>query len=108
MLSGNWGGDRANLKVGIDESQVEFDCGTAMIEGRLQVDAQGAFSGVGYFEDFAGGPVNPDLPPKRRPTMFRGQVSDDILDLTIEVSGEAEPRRLRLVRDHRVKLLRCF
>lgn len=80
----------------------------AVIEGRVQVDAQGAFSGAGYFEDFAEGPVNPDLPTKRRPTMFRGQVSADILDLAIQVSGEAEPRRLRLVRDHRVKLLRCF
>ncbi len=79
-----------------------------MIEGSPKIDLQGAFSATGYFEDFAGGPVNPDLPPKQRPTSFRGRIIADVLDLTMQVSGEPVPRHLQLKRNQRVKLFRCY
>ena len=108
MTAEVWGGDRANMTVGAESTRIEFDCGLAVIPGTLKPDAKGVFAAAGYFEEGSGGPVNPDAAPKRLPTKFKGVVAADTLDLTMQVSGEAAPRHLKLARGQRVKLIRCL
>jgi hypothetical protein len=108
VLPGIWGGDRANLTIEGDRTQIRFDCGVATINGALKRRADGSFSAKGVFEDFADRPVDPDHPPKHRTAGFNGQFNGDMLDLAITISGEPQPRRYRLTKGRRVKLINCM
>lgn len=105
---GIWGGERSNMVIGPKAATIDFDCGKVLITMPLKIDAQGVFSARGSFEDFSSAPVNPDQPAKRQPAAVEGKVSGNVLDLTVRISGESEPRRLRLQRNHSVKLIRCM
>lgn len=94
--------------IGPKAATIEFDCGTVLIETPFKFSPQGNFSARGSFNDFSNRPVDPDQPAKQRSAAVRGRFGGDFLDLTIRISGEPEPRRLRLQRNHRVKLIRCM
>ena len=96
------------MLIGPKVTTIDFDCGAILIAMPLKINAKGVFSARGSFEDMSSGPVDPDQPVDQRPVSVRGKFGGDILDLTIRVSGEPAPRRLRLEKDRRVKLIRCM
>ena len=105
---GLWGGDRASLLIDAAGARIEFDCGAASLEGPLKSDAQGRFASRGEYEDVAGGPQPGDAPPSTRAARFEGRITGDILDLSMHVADDPVPRRYRMIRGQRIKLVRCL
>lgn len=107
-LTGEWGGDRARLKLSPNGGRIDYDCGSGTIKGPLRLDSKGRFKANGDHEDYSSGPVSGDKAPALRSTIYRGSLRGDTLTLVVQVSGQSELRTLNLVRNKRVKLIRCF
>lgn len=107
-LTGEWGGDRARLTLTATGGTIDRDCGSGTIKGPLRLDARHRFKASGTFEAYDPGPTPADVPPKLRPTLYRGTVNGDAMTLIIKVQGTPEPTTLHLVRGKRIKVIRCM
>ena len=107
-LTGQWGGDRAQLTLELSGGRIEYDCGAGTIEAPLVLDAKGNFSVPGKHEDYQPGPTAADAVLALRAALYRGSVAGDRMSLTVQVTGDKRPRTITLVRGQRVKLVRCL
>jgi hypothetical protein len=107
-LTGEWGGDRANLTIDAKGARIEMDCARGTITAPLKLDKAGRFTAKGIFARDHPGPEHMNAPDPRRAATYAGAVSGAALTLTIRVAGETAPQKLRLVKGARVKLLRCL
>jgi hypothetical protein len=107
-LTGEWGGDRANLTVDAKGARIEMDCAHGAITVPLKLDKAGRFTAKGMFARDHPGPDHINAPDPRRAATYAGTVSGSALTLMIRVTGEPTPQKLRLVKGARVKLLRCL
>jgi hypothetical protein len=99
-LTGQWGGDRANL--------IEMDCAHGSFAAPLKLDKAGRFTGKGILVTHRPGPDRIDTPDPHRAATYLGKLTGSTLTLTIKIAGEPAPQQYRLVKDARVKLLRCL
>ena len=107
-LTGEWGGDRARLTLTAAGGRIDYDCGSGTINGPLRLDAKNRFKASGRHEEFSSGPTPADVAPKAHATFYSGSLMGDTLALVVQITGEPKPRTLTLVRDKRIKLIRCM
>jgi hypothetical protein len=109
MLSGSWGGDRMNLAMSAKGGQINMDCASGVIKGKVVPDAKGRFTARGTFDQERGGPTRAeDFAAKGKPAIFRGQIVGDTLKLAILANGATEPQNYVLRQGHSEKLVRCL
>ena len=85
VAKGNWGGQNALLEIAEGGAQIRFNCAYGRIEGPVTVDSEGRFSAKGTYTAEGMGPRNEDDPPKSRPAVYSGVVSDKKMTLTVTV-----------------------
>jgi hypothetical protein len=85
VTNGNWGGQNALLEVSEGGAQIRFSCAQGTIELPLTLDSEGRFSAKGTFTAESMGPRNEDDPPKPRPAVYSGVVSDKKMTLTVTI-----------------------
>ena len=107
-LIGQWGGDRARLTLEATGGRIEYDCGSGTLDAALLPDAKGHFAVDGKHEVHTPGPTLADVAPAFSRASYRGTVDGDRMVLMVQVAGEKTARRLQLVRNHNVKLVRCL
>ena len=107
-LTGQWGGDRANLTIDAKGAQIEMDCAHGSFAAPLKLDRTGRFTGAGVLVTHRPGPSRIDAPDPHHTAVYSGKLTGSTLMLSIKVAGEATPQQFRLVKDARVKLHRCL
>lgn len=107
-LVGQWGGDRARLTLEAAGGRIEYDCGSGTLAAAVVPDAKGHFAVDGKHEVHAPGPTPADAAPAFSRASYRGTVDGDRMLLVVQVAGEKTARRLQLVRNQSVKLVRCL
>ena len=103
---GVWGGDHIRVEVGNKSANIEYDCAHGVIEGPLDVEANGRFKLRGTHTPERGGPVRSDETPRSLPATFVGSVSDDKMTLTLKLSG-AEDETFTLEKGKEGNLFKC-
>ncbi len=106
-LTGNWAGDRMSFVATADSTIVQSDCSFGKIDGAITPDAAGGFTASGYFNDHTPGPQLAEIAPADRPAQFTGKLHGDTLQLTMMAKGQPA-RHFTLVRDKRIKFVRCL
>jgi hypothetical protein len=108
VADGNWGGQNARLEVSEGGAQINFSCAHGIIEGPVAVDSEGRFSAKGTFTAEGMGPRNEDAPPKARPAVYSGVVSDRKMTLTVTVPDDkAEGGTFELTLGEPGRIRRC-
>jgi hypothetical protein len=107
-LTGQWGGDRANLTIDAKGGQIEMDCAHGSFAAPLTLDKAGRFTGKGVLVSHRPGPSRIDVPDPHHTAIYSGKLTGSTLMLSIKVTGDATPQQFRLVKDARVKLHRCL
>lgn len=107
-VTGQWGGDGVRLTLDAQGGRIEYECGAGTLDGPLVADAKGNFQLAGKHEERTPGPQAADVAPPFRAAQYRGSVEGDRMLLTVQLAGEAAPRRYQLVRGRNVKLIRCL
>ena len=108
VANGNWGGQNALLEVSEGRVQINFSCARGVIEGPVTVDADGRFSAKGTFTAEGMGPRNEDDPPKARPAVYSGVVSEKKMTLTVTVPDDkAEGGTFELTLGEPGRVRRC-
>lgn len=74
MQAGIWGGDHIELTVRADGASVEFDCGTATVDGAVSLGKDSAFDVRGRYFQEGGGPTRRDEDVTPRPLRLTGTV----------------------------------
>ena len=96
------------MQITADGAQLEFDCATGAIAGRVRPDAQGAFKVKGTFTPESHGPVRDDAAPRARKATYSGTIKGDAMSLRLDIEGEEGPgQKFSLVRDHPGNLRKC-
>jgi hypothetical protein len=109
MLIGTWGGDRMNLVMNAKGGDIRMDCATGTIKGKIIPDAKGRFTARGTFDQERGGPIRAeDFAARGKPAVFSGQVTGNIIKLTVTQNGAAETQNYTLHKGHSEKLVRCL
>jgi hypothetical protein len=103
---GVWGGDHVRVEVGSKSANIEYDCAHGVIEGPLNVDANGRFSLRGTHTPERGGPVRSDETPRSLPATFVGSVSGDRMTLTLKLS-DSEAETFTLEKGKEGNLFKC-
>jgi hypothetical protein len=88
VANGNWGGQNALLEVSEGGARINFSCARGEIEGPFALDADGRFDAKGTFTAERMGPRREDDPPKARPAVYSGVVSDNKMTLTVTLPDD--------------------
>jgi hypothetical protein len=108
VAKGNWGGQNARLEVSEGGAQIQFSCARGSIEGPVAVDSEGRFNAKGTFTAEGMGPRNEDDPPKARPAVYSGVVSEKKMTLTVTVPDDkAEGGTFELTLGEPGRVRRC-
>lgn len=108
VTNGNWGGQNARLEVSEGGAQIQFGCARGSIEGPVTVDSEGRFNAKGTFTAEGMGPRNEDDPPKARPAVYSGVVSEKKMTLTVTVPDDkAEGGTFELTLGEPGRIRRC-
>ena len=84
--TGVWGGKGIQLTVTTNGAAIDYGCDSGTIEGRIQADSKGKFSGRGTHVFGLGGPRNPGDPaPKPHQARYEGVRNGDKLELTVRL-----------------------
>ena len=88
---------------------IRFDCASARIEQRPELDRNGNFDVTGVFMRQRPGPQRMDDQPNEQPARFVGKVTGETLALTISLvkSGE-ELGKYSLVHGREGRIRRCL
>lgn len=103
---GIWGGDRLQLTVDAQGARISTDCASGSIGTPLVLDAKGAFSASGTYEQHQPGPQRADEGPPA--AQYSGTIEGEQMTLTIKPAGAVAPQVYKLRRGLRVKLVRCL
>ena len=104
--TGVWGGEHISLDVGTKSAKIEYDCAHGMIEGPLEVDANGKFNLRGTHTPERGGPVRSDDSPRSLPATYVGSISGDKMTLTLKLS-DTEDETFTLTKGKEANLFKC-
>ena len=108
VANGQWGGQNARLEVSEGGAQIQFSCARGSIEGPVAVDSEGRFNAKGTFTAEGMGPRNEDDPPKPRPAVYSGVVSEKKMTLTVTVPDDkAEGGTFELTLGEPGRVRRC-
>jgi hypothetical protein len=83
--TGVWGGNHIRLEVESKSANVEYDCAHGVIEGPLDVDANGRFSLRGTLTPERGGPVRSDETPRSLSVTYSGFIRGEKMVLTVKL-----------------------
>jgi hypothetical protein len=109
MLKGTWGGDRMILTMSASGGQIDMDCASGTIKGKIVPDAKGNFTVRGTFDQERGGPtLAEDFAHKGKPAIYRGQIIGNTIKLAITQNGVTQPTNYVLREGERPKLVRCL
>ncbi|HEX2268429.1 MAG TPA: hypothetical protein VHH35_02795 [Pyrinomonadaceae bacterium] len=103
--TGVWGGNHARLEVGPKSANIEYDCAHGVIEGPLEVDANGRFSLRGTVTPKRGGPVRSDEKPRSVPVTYFGFIKGEKMMLTVKLPDGDETFTLEKGRE--ANLFKC-
>lgn len=104
--AGVWGGNHIRIEVGSKSATVEFDCAHGVIEGPLEVDANGRFSLRGTITPERGGPVRSDDKPRSLPATYSGSIRGDKMMLTLKIPN-AEDETFTAEKGKEANLFKC-
>jgi hypothetical protein len=108
-LTGEWGGFQSRLTLDDAGGRLELDCASASLDSTVRPDADGKFSVDGRFEAYAPGPDRRgDMAPAFTEAHFNGQIDGRNLQLTVHLAGQEKPQEFALVRDRKIKIIRCY
>lgn len=106
-LTGEWGGSQVRLSLNEAGGRLDLACGSVHIAAPVQLNAKGAFTVEGTYEDFAGGPTPADVPLARTPARVSGSVDVNRMQLSVHRHGDKTGQDFVLEHGRRVKLIRC-
>jgi hypothetical protein len=89
IKAGRWGGPHVAMMVTPEQTEIEFDCGRASVDGTIPLDRDDAFTATGTFLQERPGPTRPDGPP-RRPMRLTGGVKDDTMNMRVILTDQNE------------------
>ena len=104
--TGVWGGNHVRLEVGAKSANIEYDCAHGVIEGPLDIDANGRFNLRGTHTPERGGPIRSDDTKRSIPATFVGSISGDKMTLTLKLS-DAEEETFTLQKGKEANLFKC-
>jgi hypothetical protein len=104
--TGVWGGNHIRMEVGAKSANVEYDCAHGVIEGPLDVDANGRFSFRGTLTPERGGPVRSDEQPRSVPVTYVGFIKGEKMMLTLKLP-DAEDETFTLEKGREANLFKC-
>lgn len=108
-LTGQWGGFQARLTLDATGGRLELDCASASIDSAVHPDADGKFAVDGRFEAYAPGPDRRgDVAPAFTKAHFTGRIDGKDMHLTVRLAGQEKPQEFDLIRDRKVKIIRCY
>jgi hypothetical protein len=90
---GVWGGERANLIVGLDSVRAEFDCASGRLDAPVVLDAQGRFDVSGTFR-FEAGPVFAPVPARWTGSVAIVRGGSQVTLSVLVLDPKADPRQL--------------
>lgn len=109
ILTGEWGGFQARLRLTESGGSLELDCASVSIDSTVRPDAEGKFIAKGRFQAFAPGPDRSgDTAPVFTKAVFDGQIEGKNLRLRMHLAGNKTPQDFALMRDRKAKIIRCF
>jgi hypothetical protein len=107
-LTGNWGGDQANLTLTSAGGQIEYGCGNGTIGSPIRIAADGKFSVRGHHHESGAGGQRADVPAPMQSAKYWGHLEGDRLTLHVRIAGQASDRVYRLDRNRRAKVIHCL
>ena len=106
ISTGLWGGEHIRMKVGARSATIEYDCANGVIEGPLEIDADGHFNLHGTHHMERGGPIRADASSKGQPASYSGSITGNTMTLTLKV-GDGEAETFTLEKGNEGKLVKC-
>jgi hypothetical protein len=107
-LTGHWGGDRLNIIFDASGGHISYDCGTGEIAPGFKLSQHGTFKASGIHDTYAPGAEQADSRRRAPIAQYIGHVSGDTLKLEVRVAGQKTAQHYVLIRNRRVKLVRCL
>ena len=104
--TGMWGGQHINIDVGEKSATIEYDCANGVIDGPLNVDANGNFKLRGAHHIERGGPVRADDDSKGQPASYSGSIKGNTMTLTLKV-GDDDEETFTLEKGKPGRLFKC-
>jgi hypothetical protein len=89
IKAGRWAGPHVAMTVTAERTDIEFDCGSASVDGAIPLNRDGAFAVAGTFVQERPGPTTIDGPP-RRPMRLAGSVKDDTMEMRVTLTDHDE------------------
>lgn len=82
-IIGVWSGKHITLEISEDGANVEYDCATGKIVGKIKLDKNNSFSILGTYLEEKGGPIRPDDSTKAITVRFSGQIKGKKMNLVV-------------------------
>ena len=106
QLTGNFAGEGAALRVVPTGAVVQGVCASGKIPVKVLVDRNGRFVANGYFNRYHPVIRLSDLAPGDTRARFAGELTGDVLVLTISIAGKPDQRH-QLLRDAPARFATC-
>ena len=104
--TGVWGGQHIHIDVGEKSATIEYDCASGVINGPLNLDANGNFKLRGTHRIERGGPVRADDKPNDHPATYTGSIKGNTMTLTLTV-GDSDTETFTLEKGKEGELFKC-
>ncbi|MHB0964142.1 MAG: hypothetical protein ACYC5V_13140 [Gemmatimonadaceae bacterium] len=109
VVTGEWGGDHAELIATPDSGAMEYDCAVGRITEPIRPDHNGVFAAVGTHTPGHGGPIRIDEVLPKRPASYVGHVNGDKMTLTVVMTDSAVAvGTFELVRGRSPRVFKCL
>ncbi|MCZ6702251.1 MAG: hypothetical protein O6940_04330 [Ignavibacteria bacterium] len=82
-LTGTWGGEHIGMTIVDSSITLEYDCAHGTIDEPINPDEQGRFEVKGIHIIEHGGPVRSDEIPDKHPALYKGQIEESVMTLTV-------------------------
>ena len=106
VKDGTWGGQHLSMRVSPASSELEFDCGTGSVEGRIPLDRENAFSVSGTLTR-EGGPTRLGG-TSGQPMRLTGTVDGDTMKVRIVLTdSDADEGTFTLALGAEARLVKC-
>ena len=106
VKDGTWGGEHLSMRVSPARIDLEFDCGTGSVEGRIPLDRNGSFSVSGTLTR-EGGPTRLGG-TSGQPMRLTGTVDGDTMTVHIVLTdSDADAGTFTLALSTEARLVKC-
>jgi hypothetical protein len=104
-----WGGTGIIMTVGDKTVQIQYDCGSGEIAGKVMVGRNGEFTAIGVHIRQRPGPSREDQPDERLPANYTGTVKGDGIAMKVTLTSDNSiVGEYNLERGKAVRLRRCL